>query len=269
MIPKVIHYCWFGHNPLPDDAKKYIESWKTNCPGYEIKQWDESNFDVNCCKYVKDAYEAKKWAFVSDYARFWILYNFGGLYFDTDVEMIKSIDDILEKGPFMGMERQGIINPGLGLAATPKMALYREIIDDYNKSEFFIFPGVQEDENVVGKVTKFFISHGFDTQIKEVQQVSGIMIYPQEYFAPLNYLTNELNITENTRTIHHYAASWINPVEKKISALKLDYSLNNNKIVKLFIKVKINILKVYNRVRGLGVVNFSKYIVWKVRRSNK
>lgn len=86
MIPKIIHYCWFGGNPLPEDAKKYIESWRKYCPGYEIKEWNESNFDINCCDYVREAYEAKKWAFVSDYARFYILYQYGGLYFDTDVE---------------------------------------------------------------------------------------------------------------------------------------------------------------------------------------
>ena len=104
MIPKIIHYCWFGGNPLPELAIKCIESWKKYLPDYEIKEWNESNFDINCCAYVREAYEAKKWAFVSDYARFWILYQHGGLYFDTDVELIKSIDDLIVKGAFMGCE---------------------------------------------------------------------------------------------------------------------------------------------------------------------
>ena len=104
MIPKIIHYCWFGRNPLPESAIKCINSWKKFFPDYEIKEWNEDNFDVNIIPYTKEAYEAKKYAFVSDYARFWILYHHGGLYFDTDVEVIKAMDDIIELGPFMGVE---------------------------------------------------------------------------------------------------------------------------------------------------------------------
>ncbi len=114
MIPKIIHYCWFGGNPLPDDAKNCIASWKKYFPDYEIKEWNESNFDLNCCPYVKEAYEAKKWAFVSDYARFWILYHHGGLYFDTDVEVIKPFDDILSRGGFMGQEAGANSGSGKG-----------------------------------------------------------------------------------------------------------------------------------------------------------
>ena len=106
MIPKVIHYCWFGGNPLPASAKKCIASWRKYLPDYEIKEWNESNFDVNIIPYTAEAYKAKKYAFVSDYARFWILYKYGGLYFDTDVEVIKNMDDIIAKGAFMGCENE-------------------------------------------------------------------------------------------------------------------------------------------------------------------
>ena len=123
MIPKVIHYCWFGRNPLPDSALKCIESWKKYLPDYEIVQWNEDNFDVNSIPYVAEAYAARKYAFVSDYARFYVLYNQGGVYFDTDVEAVAPLDDILEKGPYMGMERalsgEMAVNPGLGFAAEP------------------------------------------------------------------------------------------------------------------------------------------------------
>ena len=104
MIPKVIHYCWFGRNPLPPLAKECIASWKKFLPDYEIKEWNEDNFDVNIIPYTAEAYKQKKYAFVSDYARFWILYQHGGLYFDTDVEIIRPLDDIIAKGPFMGFE---------------------------------------------------------------------------------------------------------------------------------------------------------------------
>lgn len=103
MIPKVIHYCWFGGNPLPKSAQKCIALWRKYLPDYEIKEWNENNFDVNIIPYTAEAYKAKKYAFVSDYARFWILYKYGGLYFDTDVEVIKNMDDIISKGPFMGL----------------------------------------------------------------------------------------------------------------------------------------------------------------------
>ena len=104
-IPKIIHYCWFGRSPLPELAKKCIASWRKYFPDYEIKEWNEDNFDVNSILYTSQAYQAKKYAFVSDYARFWILYMYGGLYFDTDVEVIRPMDDIIQRGPFMGCEK--------------------------------------------------------------------------------------------------------------------------------------------------------------------
>ena len=125
MIPKVIHYCWFGHNPLPNMAVRCIESWRKYLPDYEIKEWNEDNFDVNMVPYTQEAYAEKKYAFVSDYARFWIIYNFGGLYFDTDVEIIKPLDEVVGKGPFMGCEQDymptenGTIVRGTGAAVNP------------------------------------------------------------------------------------------------------------------------------------------------------
>lgn len=106
MIPKVIHYCWFGGNPLPDSAKKCISSWRKYLPDYEIKEWNERNFDVKSIPYTREAYRLKKFAFVSDYARMWILYHYGGIYFDTDVEVIKPFNDIIQRGNFMGFEAQ-------------------------------------------------------------------------------------------------------------------------------------------------------------------
>ena len=124
MIPKVIHYCWFGGNPLPASAKKCIASWRKYLPDYEIKEWNESNFDVNIIPYTAEAYKAKKYAFVSDYARFWILYKYGGLYFDTDVEVIKNMDDIIAKGAFMGCENEAKPGGGhapIGVAPDPRV----------------------------------------------------------------------------------------------------------------------------------------------------
>ena len=222
MIPKVIHYCWFGGNPLPDIAKKCIVSWKKFFPDYEIKEWNETNFDLNCCSYVKEAYEAKKWAFVSDYARFWILYTYGGIYFDTDVEVIKDMSDIIAKGAFMGCENPGKcvpglglgVNPGLGLGVNPGLEIYNEIIEDYNKSHFYNNDGTYNYTTVVDRTTLILEKHGFLLN-NEIQKVAGVYIYPKDYFCPMDYETGIIEITENSRSIHWYDASWLNDCMKK------------------------------------------------------
>ncbi len=213
LIPHQIHYCWFGKAPLPATARQCIDSWKRFFPDYDIIQWDESNFDVDACAYAREAYRAKKWAFVSDYARFVILYNHGGLYFDTDVEVIKSMDDVVAAGSFMGIEKfvpgkPPRVAPGLGLGAVPGEALYREIIDQYEKSHFVLPNGSCDlQNNVVVRTTDILIRHGMQST-GELQNVSGINIYPKEYFSPKDVETHKLVITPNTRTIHHYDASW-------------------------------------------------------------
>ena len=117
MIPKKIHYCWFGGNPLPELAIKCLESWKKYCPDYEIIEWNETNFNLDSCEYVREAYQAKKWAFVSDYARLKVVYDNGGIYLDTDVELIKSLDRLLKNKSFFGTETTGVVATGLGFGA--------------------------------------------------------------------------------------------------------------------------------------------------------
>lgn len=218
MIPKIIHYCWFGGNPLPESAKKCIASWRYYCPGYEIKEWNESNFNLNICDYVKEAYEAKKWAFVSDYARFWILYHYGGLYFDTDVEIIRSMDDIVRKGAFMGKEDNGGAvgcNPGLGLAAAPGLGLYKELLDFYQTQHFLDAEGNINQETVVTKTTNILKKYGYQGNDK-IEFIQGVYIYPPEYFCPKSYTTGQITITTKTYSIHHYTATWFSPHEQRI-----------------------------------------------------
>lgn len=263
MIPKIIHYCWFGGNNIPKEHLHCIDSWKQFMPEYEIKEWNESNFDLSCCQYVKEAYDARKWAFVSDYARFWILYNFGGIYLDTDVELLKSLEPIITQGPFMAMESKGVVAPGLGLAAYPKMKIYKVILNSYHNSNFYQFPGIPTDENVVGKVTKILLSRGFNSQIIEIQKIAEVLIYPPEFFCPKNYKTNEILITNNTYSIHHYAASWINDFEKKIQ--KLEYGVHKkNVIMKGFTYLHIMCLKSLNKYNSLGFIRFLKYVFFKI-----
>lgn len=206
MIPKIIHYCWFGRNPLPQSAIKCIHSWKKFFPDYEIKEWNEDNFDVNIISYTAEAYEAKKYAFVSDYARMWVLYNYGGIYFDTDVEVIKPMKDIVENGPFMGIESESehksIVNPGLGLGFDKNNQICKKIVDLYHQSNL----------ECKGYIVPFATKVLQELELKKsnkVQTLDGITIYPTEYFNPYNNLKGKLNITPNTRTIHWFDASWL------------------------------------------------------------
>lgn len=242
MIPKVIHYCWFGRNPLPPLAVKCIESWKKYLPDYEIKEWNEDNFDVNIIPYTREAYEARKYAFVSDYARFYILYHHGGLYFDTDVEVIRPMDDIVERGPFMGCESEAVqgagatapaVTPGLGLGCNPGLGLYAEILELYSGLQFKRADGGLNQKTVVEYTTELLVSKGLKN-INSIQQVANVWIYPKEYFCPMDYETNMMNITTNTRSIHHYAASWHNTRQRIAYILKI--KLGNsifNKLLKM------------------------------------
>lgn len=228
MIPKVIHYCWFGGNPLPEFAVKCINSWRKFMPDYEIKEWNESNFDVNIIPYTKEAYEAKKYAFVSDYARFWILYHFGGVYFDTDVEVIRPLDEMIERGAFMGCEIDGqdphyrdiAVNPGLGLAVEAGHEVYKAILEKYATLRFLNEDGSLDTTTVVQYTTDVLKVFGLQN-IKGIQQVAGINIYPQRYFNPFDDATGRLNKTADTYTIHWFSKTWlkVNPMRQWISRI--------------------------------------------------
>lgn len=232
MIPKIIHYCWFGGNPLPEDAQKCIASWKKYLPGYEIKEWNESNFDVNCCPYVREAYQAKKYAFVSDYARFEVLYREGGLYFDTDVEVIRNMDHIVAAGNFMAFEKslatksqeEGFTPAAFAAGVAPGLGLLHELLEFYQTKEHFVV----EDGTVVDYTTALLRKHGL-VEEHRLQQVAGVTIYPVDYFCPMDSTTGIITLTDNTVSIHHYSCSWIdhNTFSWRLHILK-------NKLISLF-----------------------------------
>lgn len=226
MIPKIIHYCWFGGNPLPESAKKCINSWRKYLPDYSIKEWNENNFDIHCCRYVEQAYEQKKWAFVSDYARFWILYHEGGVYFDTDVELIQPLEIILKKGPFFGIERGNppMVAPGLGMAALPNMNFYKKVLENYQEDFFINGDGHLNLTVICTRITDLLYQYGMHKgNFNQIIQVQNIWIYPAEYFCPLDYYTGKLVITENTYSIHHYDGSWTSTIQQKRNSLKYKY----------------------------------------------
>lgn len=215
MIPKIIHYCWFGRNPLPVSAQKCIESWRRFLPEYEIKEWNEGNFDVNVIPYTQQAYEARKYAFVSDYARYWILYHYGGLYFDTDVELIAPIDAIVARGNFMGIEKGAfldgnpMVNPGLGLGVEKGHLFYEKMLQDYSNLSFKSKEGILNTTTIVEYTTKELYTHGMKS-LEDMQEVEGIWIYPADYFCPMDSTTGIVTKTSRTVSIHHYDCSWMN-----------------------------------------------------------
>ncbi|GBU20885.1 glycosyl transferase [Fibrobacteres bacterium R8-0-B4] len=218
MINKIIHYCWFGQNPLPNDAMAYIDSWKKYFPDYDIKEWNESNYDVYKIPYTTEAYNAKKYAFVSDYARFDILYQYGGIYFDVDVEVIKPFGKILEDTAFIGTEAVGLVAAGLGIGCNAGLSVVKEILDDYAKDSFLCNDGIHEYnlKTVVWRFTEILIKKGFNAKNNELQKIAEFTIYPTEFFCPKDFVTGKLKITERTVSIHHYAGSWVPKEQKRL-----------------------------------------------------
>ena len=238
MIPKIIHYCWFGGNPLPELAERCIASWRKFLPDYEIREWNEDNFDVNIIPYTAEAYKQKKYAFVSDYARFWILYRYGGIYFDTDVEVIRPMDDIIARGNFMGFEQDPdgkntpgkyaprycfAVNPGVGFGISKEHPFIHKMLETYQD---LVFNGGNMSpwlKTIVAYTTEALMEEGLQNK-KGIQQVGDITVYPHEYFAPIDVITERLHITPITYTIHRYMGSWgENGTSYKNENLNFDY----------------------------------------------
>lgn len=205
-IPKKIHYCWFGRNPLPELAEKCLSSWREHLPDYEIIKWNEDNFDIDSHIFVKEAYEAKKFAFVSDYVRLYALYNFGGIYMDTDVEVLKSIDNFLFEDAFSGFEDETRI-PTAIMGCKPKHAFFRELIDYYEGRHFIKPDGTPDMTTNVDVITNICLGYGFKPN-NEKQTICNMTFYPKEYFCPLTYNSFKVQRTVNTHTIHHFSGSW-------------------------------------------------------------
>lgn len=207
MIPKTIHYCWFGNNPKSRLIEKCIASWKKHLPEWEIIEWNESNYDVNKNEYISEAYRQKKWAFVVDYARFDILNSRGGIFFDTDVEVLKKIpSEIMENKAFTGFESDRTVNPGLVFAAQAGHPMLRQIMATYESKKF----GEKINgriENIVDIVTGILDTNGLKKD-NSFQIVEGVAVYPKEYFCCFNHEIQDFEIVEETISVHHYAASW-------------------------------------------------------------
>ncbi len=207
MIPKIIHYCWFGRGEKPKLAEKCIASWKKYCPDYEIIEWNEDNFDINSNLYVRQAYENRKFAFVADYVRLYAMYTYGGIYMDTDVEVVRNLDEFLSNRAFSGFESKENIQTGI-LGCEKGFSLFNELLSYYDNRAF-----INEDETLdtttnVKIITEILSQKGFQIN-GEYQESGGFVLYPKDYFCPLEDFTGIMEKTDNTAVIHWFNKSWV------------------------------------------------------------
>lgn len=220
MIPKVIHYCWFGGNPIPKETLKYIETWKMFCPDYQIIQWNEKNFDINENQYCREAYNAKKWAFVSDYVRLRVLRDFGGIYMDADVEMCKNIDELLHYNAWSGFESDNSISTGT-LASCKDGEWINYLLSYYDTKSFLDRNGNFDLTTNVVTITNM-TKEKYGIRLDNSFQVFGDnnAIFPFDFFCAKNYVDGKIKKTNNTYTIHHFAGSWLTASRKIKTKIK-------------------------------------------------
>ena len=232
MIPKKIHYCWFGGKPKPQSVLNYIESWRRFCPKYEIIEWNEDNFNISDNIYCKEAYDSKKWAFVSDVARLSALYQEGGIYLDTDVEVKKSLDDLLDNKGFFGFEVPIYVGTNI-IGACKGNEFIKSLLNDYDERRFIKIDGDLDTTTNVKVTTKLAKEMGLALNGQQ-QTINGVTFYPQEYFCPYDYTTGRMTKSKLTYSIHWYNQTWISPKNR----------------------MRLKITKVFRRVFGPNIFNW-------------
>lgn len=251
---KKIHYCWFGGKELPASVKKCINTWKKIMPDYEIIEWNEKNFDINSSNFVKEAYENKKWAFVSDYVRIYALYQEGGIYFDTDMKVIKDVSDIVDKDMFLGYEDSGYVGTAVIGVKERHNKYIKEILDYYNDIDHFNPEIIYNYANpvIITKIIKKYNSYVDEKGIKIFD--NNIYVYPRDYFYPLSYNYEEKIYTENTCMIHLFNATWTDKGERRVIGIYRKFGpelgkIINSSIDKLFRlrdNIRTSIKRIYN-----------------------
>ncbi len=246
IIPKVVHYCWFGKGEKSDLAKKCIQGWKDKLEGYEIIEWNEDNFDININVYVREAYHNKKYAFVSDYVRLYALLNYGGIYLDTDVEILKDFEDFLNLDAFVGFEDKELISTAI-IGARKGNPIIKEWFETYTNRRF-IENGKINDLTNVRVLTNLLLNYRLQQNNSYQKICDGIItVYPTEYFSPLKYGTKRPKITNETVTIHWFEGTWTS-FGKKVK-------------IKVIITIKSIIgFKLYNKLKNY-LKNGDKYEV--------
>lgn len=208
MIPKRIHYCWFGRGPKPELALKCINSWRKYLPDYELKEWNEDNFDITKNQYVREAYENRKFAFVTDYVRLYAIYHEGGVYMDTDVEVVGSYDSFLHHHAFSGFETDGFVQTGM-MAAEKESLWAKELMEQYDTRKFVQEDGSFDMTTNTKVLIHYMLEKGLIRNNKYQDFPNLCTIYPSEYFCPKDHRTGKIKCTKNTVCIHHFAGLWL------------------------------------------------------------
>lgn len=231
-IPKIIHYCWFSGNPMPKPLQECINTWKENCPDFEIVCWNENNFDINKYRYTKEAHDLKKWGFIPDVVRLEILYEVGGFYFDTDVKIIKNLEELRYQKTFCGRERAGHVNFGGGSGSIPHSPIVKEILD-FRKNEIFSLGQGRYNAEASGYYETYpLMKQGL--MIEDInQKLDGINVYASEFFSPYNYINGDNIQNENTFSIHYFSGSWIEGGDSMRKETRIKYNTVKNDLRKL------------------------------------
>lgn len=243
MIPGTIHYCWFGRGLMPDLALKCIESWKKYLPNYHIVEWNEDTFDINTNLYVKQAYETKKYAFVTDYVRLHALYSQGGIYMDTDVEVLGPLDGFLVHPAFTGFEQIDFVPTGI-MAAQKSSIWIKELMKYYDNRPFILEDGRLDMTTNTRIITGYMLNKGLilNDQYQEFKDL--VAIYPHDYFCPKDHGTGRINLTSRSVCIHHFAMSWVNPNKRRLTSFK-------KKLMGIFGTIAIERIVVFLKLRQI------------------
>lgn len=234
MIPKIIHCCWFGGKPMPAEAKKYLEGWKRLNPDYELKIWNEENFNFSCNQYAREAFENKKWAFVTDYVRLKVLYDYGGIYMDTDVEVVKPLDCLLNNQAFSGFEAADRIPTGT-MGAEKHSKWIELLLKDYDDRRFVLPDGTLDlttNVQVITKITKENYPIKMDNTYQNLGEVT---FYPFDVLCAKDLNDGKIKNAQNTVTIHHFSGSWMTPKKRFIKFLLNHFGYGT---VKFCVKIK-------------------------------
>lgn len=221
VIPRVIHYCWFGGSEIPEELQFYMESWKKYCPDYKIVCWSENNYDVTQNQYIYEAYKNKKWAFVSDYVRIDVVNKFGGIYLDTDVEILKPLDELLHFRGFIGFENAGLVATGLGFGSSGKSEILEEILSCYQKREFLNSDGEMDLTPCPIIETQVLEKFGLKKNNCMQEIGSGFMVFPTTFFGGINLGTRQMEKEEYSYSVHHYAGTWMQEKDEVLKKRKL------------------------------------------------
>lgn len=214
LIPKKIHYCWFGKKEMPQFLCSCINSWREKCPDYEIIEWNEDNYDINRHEFTKEAYTNGKYGFVTDVARLDILYENGGIYLDTDVTLLKNLDNCLYQEGFIGTEKWGNINSGGGCGFMKEQAMLKKLIDYRENFQFMMSDGSLNIETNGVYESKPFLDAGFRPD-NTLQEIEGVTIYPSYVNHPYDYMSCETHLRNATMSVHHFFGGWMEEEDRK------------------------------------------------------